>query len=340
MNGGRESAEPVPDGTPALGPDAKWVCFVPVSGTELEIWRDEGQGPLTLAHRLVGHSRKIECVAFSADGRTLASGGDDQSIRLWDLETGEHLATRVGHTGLVRSLAFSPDGTRLASWGEDSTLRFWSTAEDPRVLRHGSYVYGARCSPDGARIYTGSWDSFLRVFDTESGAEVARWPVGGRVGSLAVGPGGRWVAVATGASVVVLDSVDGREVARLEEIEIAGLLLAASPVEDSLLILARRAGELVLLDVLSGGRIASRPLPVGQIRGDVKFSSDGSRVGVALRTAGASCSTPGPSTSCARSWSPRPGPSPSRPTGASWPSGPKIRRSTSCAWTRTTTRSS
>ena len=286
VNGTRESAEPATEGTPALGPDPKWVCLVQASGTELEIWRDEGRGPLTLVHRLDGHSRKVECVAFSVDGSKLASGGADQSIRLWDLETGEPLATRLGHTGVVRSLAFSPDGTRLASWGDDSTLRFWSTAEDPRVLRHGSYVYGARFSPDGARIYTVSWDSFVRAFDTESGAEVARWPMEGVVVSLAVGPGGRWIAIATRGSVVVLDSVDGRELARFEEIASGGLPLAASPVEDSLLILDREGGELVLLDVPTGERIASRSLRAGENRGDVEFSSDGSRVGVAVRDAG------------------------------------------------------
>ena len=286
VNGRRESAEPANEGTPRFGPDPNWVCLVPASGTELEIWRDEGPGPITLAHRLVGHSRKIVCVAFSADGNKLASGGDDQSVRLWDLETGEHLATRVGHTGLVRSLAFSPDGTRLASWGEDSTLRVWGTVEDARVLPHGSYVYGARFSPDGARIYTVSWDSFVRVFDTESGAEVARWPMDGVVGSLAVGPGGRWVAAATRGSIIVFDSVDGRKLARLEEIASEGLPLAASPVEDSLLILDREGGELVLLDVPTGERIASRSLRAGENRGDVEFSSDGSRVGVALRDAG------------------------------------------------------
>ncbi len=214
----------------------------------------------------------------------MASGGDDRSVRIWSLQTGDLLATRVGHSSSVLALAFAPDGSRLASVGEGSTLRFWDTVDDPRVLQHLDYVYGARFSPDGARVYTASWDSFLRAFDAESGAEIAKWSIGSKVRDLAVDPRGRWIAV-VGNDVVVLDAVDGREIARFEEGHATKYDVAASPIEDVVVLLSTRDG-LLLHDARTGQRIKSRALPEGWKHGDVEFSGDGQRIVVALDTHG------------------------------------------------------
>jgi len=64
-------------------------------------------------------------VAFSPDGRLLASASEDKTVRLWDPVTGQHQRTLTGHAGPVRSVAFSPDGRLLASAGDDGTVRLW-----------------------------------------------------------------------------------------------------------------------------------------------------------------------------------------------------------------------
>ena len=69
-------------------------------------------------------SRVVNSVSFSPDGRTLASGSDDKTIKVWNMGTGAVMRTMTGHEDCVRSVSFSPDGLILASASEDETIKF------------------------------------------------------------------------------------------------------------------------------------------------------------------------------------------------------------------------
>ena len=75
--------------------------------------------------QLHGHTELVWCVAFSPDGRRLATGGDDLTIKLWDTATGQEVFTLRGHTAAVHCLAFSPDGRRIVSGSFDWTVKVW-----------------------------------------------------------------------------------------------------------------------------------------------------------------------------------------------------------------------
>ncbi|WP_225823776.1 trypsin-like peptidase domain-containing protein [Streptomyces naphthomycinicus] len=154
-----------------------------------------------LRRRLVVHTREVYSVAFSPDGRTLATGSIDHTARLRDMATGKTRIILTGHTGPVWSVAFSPDGRTLATASQDRTVRLWdvATGKTRRILTgHHDWVSWVAFSRDGRTLATASKDHTARLWDVATGK--TRIVLKGHhnwVYSVAFSPDGRTLATAS-----------------------------------------------------------------------------------------------------------------------------------------------
>jgi hypothetical protein len=113
-------------------------------------------------------------VAWSLDGKRLASASGDFLITAWDTATGEKLSTMRGHNDWVDAVVWSPDGTRLASAGLDNSVRIWDprTGAETFALRGGSGMFhDLSWHPDGAQLAAASSDGRIWVWDATRGFE-------------------------------------------------------------------------------------------------------------------------------------------------------------------------
>ena len=114
----------------------------------------------------------ILSVAFSPDGKLLATGDADGDAHLWQVKDGKRLFTCSGHKSWVRSVAFSPDGKKLASGSEDKTVKLWDV-ETGKCLKtleeHTSWIWSVAFSPNGQILASGSEDKTVKLWDVQTG---------------------------------------------------------------------------------------------------------------------------------------------------------------------------
>ncbi|KIM86900.1 hypothetical protein PILCRDRAFT_815342 [Piloderma croceum F 1598] len=140
-----------------------------------------------------GHTGWVSSVAFSQDGKHIVSGSHDQTIRVWDSETGDVvLGPLEGHTHGVKSVAFSQDGKRIVSGSNDQTIHVWDSETGDVVIGplegHTSSVESVAFSQDGKRIVSGSGDQTIRVWDSET-RDVVLGPLEGNTCPVSSAPG-------------------------------------------------------------------------------------------------------------------------------------------------------
>jgi WD40 repeat protein len=172
-------------------------------------------------NRLEGHQNFVNSVSFSPDGKTLATGSADKTIKLWSVDTGKEIHTLQGHQSFVNSVSFSPDGKTLATGSADKTIKLWSvdTGKEIRTLQgHQNFVNSVSFSPDGKTLATGSADKTIKLWSVDTGKEIRTLQSHQNfVNSVSFSPDGKTLATGSADKIIKLWSVDtGEEIRTLQ----------------------------------------------------------------------------------------------------------------------------
>lgn len=231
-----------------------------------------------------GHDGAVRAVAFSPDGSSVASGGKDKTVRIWDPRTGATVHVLRGHRERITSLAYSPDSTRLISAGMDGLARIW----DPRtgaVIRDlcvaARGINSVKVSPDGRWVAVGSQDQTVTLHETATGRAARTFKgFSGKFDTMAFTPDSRRLLIASGFSWRFWDVQTGEKCPEsgTEEVEICSVALGP---DGQFMGLGLRDRPPVLRPMDSPGKTHGRLAGRFPMAGTITFSPDGHRLAAA-----------------------------------------------------------
>ena len=177
----------------AFSPDGKRLAVA--TGAGIWIYDAQTYREITL---LTGHTGVVRAVVFSPDGKTLASGAQDATVKLWNVENGENIATFVRNGVGVESVAFSPNGKMLAAGTVSSTVELWDIENEQNLATfagHAFRVFSVAFSPDGKTVASGAEDNTIKLWDVETKQNIATLTGHkDKVFSIAFSPNGKILA--------------------------------------------------------------------------------------------------------------------------------------------------
>jgi WD40 repeat protein len=170
-------------------------------------------------NRLEGHQDSVTSVSFSPDGKTLATGSRDNTIKIWTLATGKEIRTLNGHQSDITSVSFSPDGKTLATASIDNMIKLWNldTGEEIPTLRHQYFGFRVSFSPDGKTLAAASTDKTIKLWNPDTGKEIRT--LGGHQGdvsSMSFSPDSKTLATGSDDKTIKLwNLATGKEIQTL-----------------------------------------------------------------------------------------------------------------------------